>query len=111
MHAHSSAETFTQSLGCSSAAQITNPPQAIAISAEPSPSAATSTEFQASFGPRRFPHISARQSLDGYDVSLVDLVESIEHNRPKSSRQASASGLRSSVRSSSSSARYSCGPS
>jgi hypothetical protein len=41
------------------------------------------------------------QSLDGYDISLVDLVESIEQNRPKASRLSSASAVRLSLRSTS----------
>ncbi len=48
---------------------------------------------------------SIRNSLDGYDVTLVDLVESIEQNRPRSSRASSALAMRSSLRSSNSLAR------
>jgi hypothetical protein len=82
--------------------------QAIATSAaSPSHSidASSYTVSHAAHDPRR-PQTNGRNSLDSYDVTLVDLVESIETNRPKSSRLTSASVLRSSLRSSNSSARH-----
>jgi len=59
---------------------------------------------RASFDPRWSSPSNGSHSLEGYDVTLVDLVESIELNRPKSSRL-SASAVRSSLRSSNTSAR------
>jgi hypothetical protein len=50
----------------------------------------------------------SRNSLDIYDVSLVDLVESIEQSRPKSSRFSSASVARPPLRSSSSRCAIQC---
>lgn len=82
--------------------------QAIAASAtSPSHSidASSYTVSHVAFDPRRSA-TNGRNSLDSYDVTLVDLVESIELNRPKSSRLTSASVVRSSLRSSNSSARH-----
>lgn len=84
------------------------PPPAHADTASPSLSIDVSSQAvsRTSVEHRPLSASYGRQSLDGYDVSLVDLVESIEQNRPKSSRLPSAAALRSSLRSSS--ARYLC---
>jgi hypothetical protein len=82
--------------------------QAFAASAtSPSHSidASSYTVSHVAFDPRRSA-TNGRNSLDSYDVTLVDLVESIELNRPKSSRLTSASAVRSSLRSNISSARH-----
>ena len=97
--------TSAQSVDGSTAAthQHHHPAQA-AAAASPSRAIAASSYAvsRASFDPRRSSPANSTHSLDGYDVTLVDLVESIEHNRPKSSRLP-ASSVRSSVRSSSTS--------
>jgi hypothetical protein len=82
------------------------PSQAPAASAASLPvDASAYAASYAAFDSRRPSLSSIRNSLDGYDVTLVDLVESIEQNRPRSSRASSASAMRSSLRSSNSSAR------
>lgn len=70
-----------------------------AAASSSNPVDASSRAMSHAFFDSRRPSSSNRHSLDGYDVTLVDLVESLEHNRPRSSRLSTASAMRSSLRS------------
>lgn len=92
----------------STSVHVSQPAPADAPSSSPSVDASSHTAARASVNHRPPSSGNGRNSLDIYDVSLVDLVESIEQNRPKSSRLSSASTARLSLRSSSARCAFPC---